>query len=299
VSSSKAVALALAVAAVLLAGCDALGSQRGREFSRSAAAALRRGSLDSAIVLYDSAIAHWPRTRGRAVLFGNRAEVYALLGDLPDATRDLDSAVAIAPDYARAYARKADLHAQLHLPDSALADLDAAIRVAADSELAPLLVTRAGLRARRGRVTEAWADVDTVVARWPERDDGWLARADFFTQSGQPDSAVIVYDALIATRAAAEARPGGGGIHRRSRHYELRAAALAEQGRLALALASLDTATGLAPGQYSLYEARGRIYLELGRKPEAVADFRRALQLTGGADRRIAREVAAAEALRP
>jgi tetratricopeptide (TPR) repeat protein len=53
----------------------------------------------------------------------------------------------------------------------------------------------------------------------------------------------------------------------------------AKAGRAAQGLADVEHALKLAPDEAQVFDARGHIFEALGRRDEAIADFRRALEI--------------------
>lgn len=188
-----------------------------------------RGEMERAEADVDSALALRPDFVGAR---SNLAVIHLEQGRWERALAELDSLAALRPEDAKVFFDRAHAHRGMGHLDRALEDLDRALRL--DSGLVEAYLTRGSLHARRGSLGRAIADFETAASlSGDERALRNLGVARL--EAGEPAAALEVFDELVSD-------------------HPLRA-------------------------RYHVY--RGRAYRDLGREGEARTAFARALELTG------------------
>lgn len=124
---------------------------------------------------------------------------------------------------------------------------------------------------RQGRLTEAAAMFEQVLAREPRNADALHLLGVTLGQLGRPQEAVR----LIA--AAVEVRPSNPYMRANLGN------ALGSIGRHAEAASAYERAAALKPDLLAAHRGRGHALLSVGRAEDALASFERALQLAPGA----------------
>ncbi len=163
-----------------------------------------------------------------------RAEAYEAMGQWAKAEKDCTLVAEKAPDAARA---------------------------------AQALRRRARVRARDGRLPDALADYDTLLARDPKDASLHAEKAETLSQAGRFD------DALAATAAGIAENPGSAPLH------ALRAEVFLKKEDAAAAIREATEAFSLDPQLAGALVTRGRAFLKTGRAAEAAADWKRAIEL--------------------
>jgi tetratricopeptide (TPR) repeat protein len=147
---------------VLLRALD-FGPPQARLHNLLGQAYLRLNQDDDALASFDRAIACEP---GFADAYGNRANVLADMGRLPEALAAFDQALALRPDNAEDLCNRASVQADLGRHDEALAGYQRAIALMPD--LAPAHFNRADILLRLGRLHEALSSYDRAIALAPK-----------------------------------------------------------------------------------------------------------------------------------
>ena len=249
-------------------GCTALLD--GREGSEPVTL-LHRGNAYAAKKQYDPAIVDFDRlialAPGSAQAFVARGYAYAGKGlynrSIPDFTKaiELDSKFSIAYlDRGGAYLDEGNI-------DLAIADEDRAI--ALDPTLAGAYAFRGKAYSRKGGTGEAIADYSSAIALNPSDGDTYFNRGVEYLRENRFDEAVA------DTTKALELQPANAAA------YNNRAWALHRKGEDPLALPDAEKAVVLAPSRVPPLETRAEIYEKLGRRRDAVADYRAALAIDG------------------
>jgi tetratricopeptide (TPR) repeat protein len=210
---------------------------------------------------------------------------------------DYSQAIALRPDYFDAYYQRGTFYDWQKHRDLALADYDQALALKPGD--VSTLHMRARLHRHVGNYDRAFADCDELV-----RLDSWVNR---YLDRGNAYLALGDYNRALADyEEVARRKPGDPSAH------EGRAAVFERKGDFASALAETDEAIRIAPsviafrsarawihyrmGQFAdgladleetqtaewaaqTYNVRGHILAALGRRDQAVADFRKALSL--------------------
>ena len=221
---------------------------------------LRRAKdLDGAIAAYSEAIRLGPND-GRA--YAGRGIARTLNGQCGAAIADLEQAVRLRPTDAAAlafrgscYAEGATLRKGWPMPTKR----SGSIRNAQSGYF-----VRGSIYAEQGTFREALADLDTAVRLDPEIRGFPIAQV--YGAMGNDDQAIA-----DATRA----------IHLEPNRlvYVTRAMCQANKERLTEAIADMDAAVRLGPGEPCHYEIRGGLWALSGNYDRAIADFQAMMRL--------------------
>lgn len=195
-----------------------------------------------------------------------RARVRLGLGQ-PEAEADLNQALALAPNAVDALAMRAMLHESKRQWAQAEKEYDAILEKSTDpARTAETLRKRARARAKGGRFEEALKDYDALLAKDPNDLGLYLEKAGLQFMAKKLD------DALATTQKTF----GRGANH--PRILALRAEIYLEKGDAQKALEEATQAIASDPELADARVTRGQAFLKLGRKDEAYADFKKALE---------------------
>jgi len=127
-------------------------------------------------------------------------------------------------------------------------------------------ISRGNGRGEAGQIEGAKADLQTAMRLGSRRADMYEGLGNVYASTGKPDSAVLMFDEAV------KGNPNAG------RTYYNRAIAYLIVARPREALADLEKAQELMPARAAtLYFPRGNAFLQLGRYPEAIAEYGRAI----------------------
>lgn len=219
---------------------------------------------------YDSALARYGLAAAagsaRAEALNERGMTHAARGELERAEADVDSALALRPDFVGARSNLAVIHLEQGRWERALAELDslAALR----PEDAKVFYDRAHAHRGLGRLDRALEDLDRALRLDSGLVEGYLTRGSLHARRGSLDRAIADFEKAVSLSGGERALRNLG-------------VARLEAGDPGAALEVFDGLVSDQPlrARYHLY--RGRAYRELGREGEARSDFRRTLELTG------------------
>jgi len=238
----------------------------------------------------------------RSVLRYNRAQVLAGLKRVEEALEDYNTVIELDPNYPEYHFDRAALLRRLGEDQAALHDYDEAIRLSPPFPEAYFnrAVTKAGI----GDTAGALADLTETIALDPTNVDAYVNRAELLLELGDTTSAhsdvtagleqdgaraelhVLAgslaqaedrgTDAMAAYDTALRLQPDliGALSARAELHYE--------QSDLLSAFADLNTAVLLDPDNAEIRFNRAIVAIDLGRGEYALADLRRADELTPG-----------------
>jgi tetratricopeptide (TPR) repeat protein len=263
-------------------------------FSR-ATAKMNGGDLDGALVDYDAALILNPLWE---TTWMNRGTLHAVRGEPAAAVSDFNRAIELDPKYAEAYVRRAISRAKLGDAAGATADLEIGIGLHPESPTG--YSARGNLRLDRGDLRNAIADYDRSLAIDRASPDVYRNRGLAKFRSGRPAEAIADYNRsldlrpdhvdTLTNRALARSLAGDpdGGLADLSTAIRLRsdpglfvsrATIRGMKGDLPGAITDLSEAVRLKPDLADAYARRGMAYLEMSRKPDAVRDLEKALDL--------------------
>jgi tetratricopeptide (TPR) repeat protein len=185
--------------------------------------------------------------------------------DADAALASLDRAIAASPDSAVYYSNRATVNRDAKKDYSrALADYDKAIELAPG--LSQLYVNRGTLRRLAGELALARADYSEAIELNPENALAFCRRADLERMNHEDERSIADYTAAIALEPRAEAFCGRGTVYLQAERYDL-------------AIKDLNEAIKLNPHDYTAHHERGLAYLEGKTDPaRALADMDRAIE---------------------
>ncbi|WBB58684.1 tetratricopeptide repeat protein [Streptomyces sp. WMMC500] len=192
-------------------------------------------------------------------------------GDDVDASVvDFDRALALDPDFTRAYAGRGQ--AYVHLNRHLEADADFTHCVAHDPDRAWALTQRGRARLYLERFDDAKADLNQAIELSPSPVT-WAMRGETHRLTGALEQAITDFDRAVeaADGAYAYAIASRGQCH-------------AELGRAEEALADLDRALEVDPQWAWCWVERGLLHQNAQRHEAAIADYTRALELAPAYD---------------
>jgi tetratricopeptide (TPR) repeat protein len=217
----------------------------------------------------------WPVTR--------RGRTYEQMGRYDDAVADYTRAIEINPNNPSAFTDRGDLYRQLGQYDDAVADFTRAIDIKPDD---PWPVTRRGRTYEQmGRYDDAVADYTRAIEINPNNPSAFTDRGDLYRQLGRFDDAIAdfteasdlleQYDNSLADLAQAtiDLKPSYAWT------ITCRGRIYEQMGRYDDAVADYTRAIGLNPDDSSAVASRGDLYRLMGRYHDAVADFTRAVEI--------------------
>jgi len=159
--------------------------------------------------------------------------------------------------------------------DHAIADLDEAIRLMGEVcprcwALAFNHTMRAAYYGRKGELDRAILDYSESIRIAPKWGHNYAARAQTYAEKGDYERALADISQAIASRPDS---------HAFAYMYVARAMVYGKMRQPARGLPDADRAIELDPKFGEAYFVRGQLHEALGRRQEAIADFRRALAL--------------------
>lgn len=221
-------------------------------------------------------------------------------GDAQGALRDLNQAIRLNPDYARAYGDRATIKFQQDDRQGALADLDRAIQL--DPQLADAYGIRGVYRVAVGNTQGAQADVEQAVRLKPEI--GYAARGVVRWYGSDLQGAITDFDQALNLKADFNDayavhyfrglvrwqlgnRQGALADLNRSiqlnpKYLEavgLRGILRFQSGDLQGALTDLDQGLRINTGSGDVYAMRGIIRMSQGDNSGAISDFDQVIQI--------------------
>ena len=203
------------------------------------------GQDDAALADYDAAI---ELSLPFPEVHYDRAQLRSARGDVPGALADLDRVIELDPEFTDAYVNRAGLLAAAGEADRARSDVTRGL--ALDPGSAHLLGVLGQLELAAGRLDAAAAAFSTAIERDPALAAAWAGRAAVRHERGEPEAAAA--DLTRALSAGDDARL-----------LFNRAVALSAAGRRAAAVADLNRALELEPGD----PAAAQLLAELGGQP--------------------------------
>ena len=194
-----------------------------------------------------------------------RATAYHSLGDIHNALRDYDTAIAGNPWNVMAFADRGLLLARYHSQyNLAAADFDQALKLAPDN--VKILILRGDTYAAQGKYTLALADLDRAVALSPRNPDAYTHRASAYGRKGVIDAALKDYEQALSIDPD---------------NFDAllsRAALYAESGNGPAAVADMNRALVVRPGNPTALYNRGYARFVERKYDMAIADYSAAIE---------------------
>ena len=207
------------------------------------------------------------QTLHRSVLRYNRAQLLARVGQVSEAIREYDAAVALDPHHSEYHFERAALHRRQGHADLALADYDAAIRLSPPYPEAHY--NRGDLLLELGEYERAVADLDRVLELDPAFPDALVNRAGALLELGDREAAARDIEAGLALDAG------------QPHLLCLRAMLAWEQGDVAAADAAFQAALRADPTLVSAWVNRAALAFERGALQDSIDHLTRALDVGG------------------
>lgn len=229
------------------------------------AACLIEGDVDGAIIDFSAAIGLNPKS---AESFVYRAKASMARGDTDRAIADFGHAIRLKSDRADFHLDRAALLRSKGSTDEALADYNRAIEI--DPASARGFLERGVLRASMKDQNAAIRDLASAIRLESGNAAIYSVRAVIHAANGAFDSAIADQSKAIALL------PSDMSL------YEMRAWTRFKAGKFAEALVDADRAAKQAGERPSALSIRGHVYEALGRKSDAIGDFKRALAADPG-----------------
>ncbi len=185
------------------------------------------------------------------------------LADTPEeALLAVDRAIALSPDDAALYARRAECLMALDRYGEAIAPLTRATEL--DPANARYYAARGDVYSHLESWSQAVGDYAMAAALGADDPETFLRYGRALCEAGQFEEAIRVLD-------QAE------GLSERPEAYGIRGLAYGVMGEQEEALENLTRAIAIAPYEADYYTWRGHLHADLGRYQEAVADYRKAI----------------------
>ncbi len=199
-----------------------------------------------------------------------RGAASAARRDFPNAIRDLNRAIELAPNEPRyRYARAAAYRAAGQLSLARL-DLDSALALKPDYVEA--LIDRAAIFLATSARSAGLSDLDAAARIAPNGGNVHMALAELYVRTDSFDAAIWEYGRWLATHGPQDSRY--------SQALNGRCWARTALGRdLDQALADCNAAVRAAPDAAGYRDSRGLTYLRMGDYARAIADYDEALKL--------------------
>jgi len=268
------------VLAILCATCAFIGGCRTGPDSKAALAEMMNEPVsslppgldaDAAIAALDQGIYSTSRGTVVAVFYSNLATVYRdAKKDYPRALADYDKAVALAPGISEIYVNRGMLR-QL-TGDPALARADYSKALALDPENALAYCRRGDLERMDHEDDRSIADYTASIVLDPRRAEAFCGRGMAYAQTARYDLALADFSEAIKLNPRDY-----------TAYHERGLAYLEEKTDLARALADMDRALDVDPHQPVAHADRARILEFLGRRSEALEEYRKVVKLSASA----------------
>ncbi|MBI4616644.1 MAG: protein kinase [Planctomycetes bacterium] len=255
-----------------------------------------RGDVEGALADLERALAHAP---GDATLLRRRGNTRLMANDLDGALADMDESLRVSPDSAETFHARAVVLVARGETARALSDVNRALRIVPASSR--YLATRASVRLvakdfegaledagraldidpydtealrtqavvlwTRGDLAGALHGLDRAVAADPADVQARLERGRIREERGDPEGAAADYDEAISLAPA------------NAQGWWLRGLLRKRAGDLQGAVSDLTRVLGLDPSHARAYFERGQALVGLNLHREAIADFKKHLEL--------------------
>ena len=262
----SAILVFLASAAVAIAQTATPVALKGTE----ATAALERGDVDQAVLLYNAALDDTSISNDRrAVLLTERGAALMKRRNFKAALDDFNKAASIYPEYPAIYVNRGNLLLMMSQgPDTikeAIKDFDRSIVLS--PALAAAFGNRGAAKLKLGAPVPAIVDFTHAISLQPQNPASLNGRGLARLALGQTTAAIRDFSRAVFVNPAF------------AQGYRNRADADIRLGRAADAVEDLSRALAFDPRRVDDYIARGEAYLATGNAAAALTDFTKALEL--------------------
>lgn len=255
---------------LLCVSVSAQNAARAVEAYNSGLEFQNRGSLQEALAAYDRAIAINPKMLDA---YNNRATIKLSAGDSTGALADLTRVIELTSNHPLSFYNRGSVYLELQKYDEAIKDFTRAIEIfmgltqSYDQKAHAMSHNNRGnALMAKGEAKAALVDYERSLQIIPGSVEALTGRGSARQQLGEFAAAVADYSKALETAP------------KNTLVLMNRAGALEQIDKVA-AIADYTSVIHLEPDNASAYAARGVAFLETGRKPEAVADLRKALQM--------------------
>jgi tetratricopeptide (TPR) repeat protein len=207
----------------------------------------------------------------------NRAYAYGNKGDAVRAFADLNKAIELDPKYNDAYLARTSYFEDKKEYDKAIADYTKAIEI--DPNKGYVYSNRGTAYLRKKDYDRAIADYTKAIEFNPKwADDYYDYRGIAYDAKGEHGLAISDYNKAIEidTKRIEDDLKNNPSYASRSLSYASRGKVYGHKKEYDLAIADFNKAIEIEPAYGVHYYDRGIVYEALGRKNEAIADYRRA-----------------------
>jgi len=202
--------------------------------------------------------------------FIGRAHAYWMNGDNDRAFADLTEAINLDPKDAVAYHNRSIVYRTKGEYDPAITDANSSIE--RDPKYALAYDNRGNVHSDKGEYDLAMADFTKALELDPDFVPAYAHRADVYEKKG--DLTAALADRMKVTTPQFQPKT--------AEDYNSRAWAFFKTGRAAEGLLDAMRSLELQPNYPHALDTRGHIFEALGRREEAISDFRLALSRNAG-----------------
>jgi tetratricopeptide (TPR) repeat protein len=231
----------------------------------------RLGDRDRAYEDYSVAIRLEPKQQRTSIPYLNRAIVQRERGNIDLAFQDIDASIGLNPKFALAYNTRGNLWYDRGNFDNALKDYNEALSL--DPAYATGYTNRGNAYYAKREWQRALEDYSNAIRLDPNSPSARVGRGNAYDELGDQERAIKEYtDAIRINRSYALAYFNRARIYLNRKDY-------------ISALSDYSDAVRLDPKRAAAHQGRGFANEGLGRRDEAIKDFRQALQLDSSLQR--------------
>lgn len=216
--------------------------------------------------------------------YSSRGMAYALAGNREAALADLNRAMALAPDFAPAQLNRGFVQAWLFDDDkAALADFAALLDAPEDERLTEAAFYRGQLQFKRGRLQEAIADFDTIIASKPTFRPAYWERARAKCQAGLVTEGISDVERYLELSSAIQPSSAADNwrfeLGKSLRVLGQQLHSDASRRVLSKAATEMKASLSATPSDAARWEQFGSVQILLGEPAAAVTAFSRGLEI--------------------
>jgi tetratricopeptide (TPR) repeat protein len=227
------------------------------------------GDYSNAIMEYSKALDLDPKNPR---ILNNRGVVYETSTDYERALKDYNTAIDLSPNYALAFSNRCSVQYKKDEYQSAIKDCDRAVQL--DPASANAYILRAKVFRGLEKLDDALNDYEQAIRLNPSSIPALFGQARAYEAMHRPDDALKSYGRIIQldpTMALAW-----------NNRCWVRAINSSAKPDLELALSDCHKAVQLAPGDPSILDSRGLVFLKLCRFDESMKDYDLAIRVRPG-----------------